>query len=226
MRGLARLTALDRSPDHSIIGFGWNEALMTSAHSLTGRLSMSFSNMRSLGMILAAAALIACGGDSARESSAADSENAQRAVATPAPGTETREGAVENATRVLGAAEADCPLRGEWRICSVEDRLVRAGLAPQRADSAPVLTAGSVSSARYFVGDAEAQVFIFTDSVSRASAEANQGAGLGEAPLLESAVGAQPVIVSSRNMAVIIHGFRPRQVERVSLALSGGLPQG
>lgn len=181
---------------------------------------------RAAAAVLLCALLAACGGQAGDGAGAAGSDNSEPAIATPAPGTETREGALDNATRVLGAAQADCPLTGEWRLCSIEDRLVRAGLAPQRADSAPALKASSVVTARYFLGDAEAQVFIFNSSEARSLAEESEGLGLGEAPMLEAAVGSPAILISSQNMAAVIHGFRPRQVERVSLALSGGLPQG
>lgn len=176
-------------------------------------------------LLVAAVVTTACGGPDMPEGSSARLDEPRR-IATPAPGTETREGALENATRVLGAAGADCPLTGAWQLCSVEDRLVRSGLAPQRADSAPSLSHGSIASARYYLGDAEAQVFIFADSAERVAAERAGASGLGEAPLLEAAVGATPSLVSSQNMAVVVYGHRERQVERVSLALSGGLPQG
>ncbi len=177
-------------------------------------------------LLVAAVVATACGGGGTPESSSVQAGGEARRIGMPAPGTETREGALENATRVLGTAGAECPLTGAWQLCSVEDRLVRSGLAPQRADSAPSLSPGSIASARYYVGDAEAQVFIFADSAGRVAAERAGASALGEAPLLEAAVGATPSLVSSQNMAVVVYGHRERQVERVSLALSGGLPQG
>lgn len=146
--------------------------------------------------------------------------------AVPPPGTETREGARPQATRVLGAADSTCPRVGWWRQCSVEDRLVRAGLAPQRADSAPAPIAGSVGTARYWLGDVELQVYLFPDSVARTRAEREAGDQLGEPPLLDAAQGAPRSAVSSANLAAVIYGARPRQVERVSLAISAGLPPG
>lgn len=155
-------------------------------------------------------------------SSAADT--ATMVSSAPAPRAETREGARANATRVLGAADAGCPLAGDWQLCSVEDRLVRAGLAPQRADSAPAAELESVETARYWLGDVEAQVFIYADAGARARAEREAGSALGEQPLLESARDGLRSSISSANMAVVLYGSRPRQVERVTLALSGGLP--
>lgn len=164
--------------------------------------------------------LVAC---SAETNDASPIEGSQeRQVSTAAPGTETREGARPNATRVLGAAEAGCPLTGAWQLCSVEDRLVRAGLAPQRADSAPAPRGGSSATARYWLGGVEVQVYLFDSASGREAAERE----LGEPPLLESAVGAPRTLVSSANLAAVLHGFQPRQVERVELALSGGLPDG
>lgn len=199
---------------------------MSKAYLEHSRLAAKCARVSVVFLATACLLLAACSNDSDSAGGSSQTTPSERSIATPAPGTETREGAVDNATRVLGAATSDCPLTGEWRLCSVEDRLVRAGLAPQRSDSLPVLKAGSTSGARYFLGDTEAQVFIFEDSASRVLAEENDGTGLGDAPVLEAAVGAPAVLVSSRNMAAVIFGSRPRQVERVSLALSGGLPQG
>lgn len=100
--------------------------------------------------------------------------------------------------------------------------MVRAGLAPQRADSAPAARGGSTVTARYWLGDVEVQLYLFETAAQRESA----GGELGEAPLLESAEGAPRSVVMSANMAAVLYGYRPRQVERVELALSGGLPDG
>lgn len=173
-------------------------------------------------IVAAAATLLLLGCSPAEDVVPAAAGGADIQVSTPAPGTETREGARPSATRVLGAAGSDCRLTGAWQICSVEDRLVRAGLAPQRADSAPAARGGSAVTARYWVGEVELQIYLFEAITQRDSA----GNGLGEAPLLESAEGAPRSVVLSGNMAAVLFGHRPRQVERVELALSGGLPDG
>lgn len=154
-------------------------------------------------------------------------DSARAEAVVHAPRAESREGAHENATRLLGAADSNCPLVGEWQLCSVEDRLVRAGLAPQRADSAPAAEQGSITAAaRYWMGNVEAQVFLFESEESRARAERDAASSLGEMPLLEAARDGVRSIVSSSNLVAVLYGSHPRQVERVTLALSGGLPQG
>lgn len=126
---------------------------------------------------------------------------------------------------MLGAAAADCELVGMWRACSVEDRFVRAGLAPQRADSAPGIPAEAAEAWRYWLGDAEVQVYLFADEGARADAERVRGNTLGELPLLEAALGAQRSQVSSGNLLAVVYGPRPRQVERIILTLSAALPE-
>lgn len=66
------------------------------------------------------------------------------------------------------------------------------------------------------------QVYLFETDSARAAGEGE----VGEAPLLDSAVGAPRTLTVSANMAAVLYGFQPRQVERAELALSGGLPDG
>ncbi len=180
--------------------------------------------------VLSCAVVVGCddGGDAADDGPAASAARADSFVATPAgpaPGTVDREGARPGAVRVLGAADADCPLTGEWRACSVEDRFVRAGLAPQRADSTPAVPDGAREAWRYWLGDAEVQVYLFTDEASRARTVESAGNAMGEAPTLDAAIGANRATVASGNLFAVVHGHRPRQVERIVLSLSAALPR-
>ncbi len=156
---------------------------------------------------------------------AAPAVGSRPAVGTP-PGAVDRAGARPGAVRVLGAAGSDCELVGMWRACSVEDRFVRAGLAPQRVDTAPEVPAEAAEAWRYWLGDAEVQVYLFADERARAEAERTLGDAIGEPPLLEAARGAQRAHVSSGNLLAVVYGPRPRQVERITLTLSAALPAG
>lgn len=102
---------------------------------------------------------------------------------------------------------------------------MRAGLAPQRVDRAPAVPDGAREAWRYWLGDAEVQVYLFTDEESRVRAVESAGSAMGEAPILDTAIGAQRQTVASGNLFAVVHGQRPRQVERVVLTLSAALPR-
>lgn len=174
----------------------------------------------------AVAALVACGGDATRASQERASSAATGAATAAgiAPGTVTREGAAAGAAIVLGAADDSCPRTGAWRVCSVEDRLVRAGLAPQRADLPPARPAEADTSARYYLGGAEVQLFFFADSAARRRVQERLGPSIAAPVLLEGVAGAPAALVASANLLGVVIGGGGRQTERLELALGGGLP--
>ena len=164
-------------------------------------------------LVLAAAiAISGCGG--AKNADDADSAGAR---APGAPGT--------TASPAATADPSACPLTGAWRTCSVQDRLEKAGLAPQLQPE-PVRRPGfGVPGARFAIGKASLEVFLYPSADAR----------LRDVAALDSATASPrgaatdwpdpPTLMGSGNMAAVLYGARERQVERVALALTAGLPQ-
>lgn len=121
-------------------------------------------------------------------------------------------------------AGGGCPETGRWRECSVEKRLERAGLVIAREGEVrhPFL---SVPGTRYRVGREELQVFLYPGIAEReqdlAQLDSARAAPAGD----PHQWAAQPTLMWSGNLAAILLGGSPRHVERVSNALTAGLPQ-
>lgn len=130
-------------------------------------------------------------------------------------------------TQSAPATDDGCPKEGDWALCSVEDRLLHAGLVVERREEPVRHDFLSVAGIAYKVGgrDDEVQVFIYPTSAERKR----------ESDALDSATaspkgrrvswGAPPTLVTSNNLVAIILSLNDRTVERLALALGAGLPQ-
>lgn len=126
-----------------------------------------------------------------------------------------------------GATDASCPKEGNWAICSVEDRLVHAGLVVEKRDAQVHHDFFSVPGTAYQVGvkDDVVEIYIYPTVDARK----------GDTEKLDSATvspkgtkvtwSAPPTLVMSNNMAAVILSLNDRTVERLALALGAGLPQ-
>jgi hypothetical protein len=131
-------------------------------------------------------------------------------------------------TRAVGAtarAKPPCPATGAWQLCSVVERLERAGLAP-RQQPGPVreapLTAPGVAMQ---LGRSELRVFLYAD---RAARERDQ-AKLDSTKYVEASeplsMQAEPTLIASENLLAILRSRSDHQRERVSDAITAGPPQ-
>ncbi len=123
-------------------------------------------------------------------------------------------------------SDTTCPKEGNWRLCSVEDRLVHAGLVVEKRDAPVHRDFLRVAGTAYQVGvkDDVVEVFVYPTSEARKR----------DTDLLDSATaspkgtriiyGAPPTLVMSNNMAAIVLSLNDRTVERLALALGAGLP--
>ena len=140
------------------------------------------------------------------------------AVATRAPADSTRQ-----ATPAPSSGPAtDAGVNGLWTIASLEKRLDLQGMVPIRMPDTIRHSFFSVPGTGYRLGNAELQVFIYRDTVSRAR----------DVSLLDTATvsprGTTPAwakratLVTNANLAAILLSDNALQTERVQRALMAG----
>jgi hypothetical protein len=130
---------------------------------------------------------------------------------------------------ISAAAPADtgCPKVGDWRVCSVEDRLTRAGLVIERLDEPARYDFLRIDGGRYRVGagEDEVHVFVYASTADR-TADTDALDSLTVSPRgARRSYRVPPLLVTSANLAAIVFTLNERTSERISLALSAGLPQ-
>ncbi len=130
-----------------------------------------------------------------------------------------------DATSAQASTVAAAPvLAGLWDEPHVVERLVRAGLAPQALPQEKGERQFKTPGHVYQLGKLRLTVYIYQDSVARRAITASiDTASIGPKPVQ----GQEPVLhqlVIQNNLAAILIGGSERQQERVSLALSAGLP--
>lgn len=129
--------------------------------------------------------------------------------------------------QVAASEGAGCRLSGAWQSCSVEDRMVHAGLVA-RAQDAPVTSdLFSVPGTGYDVGagDDEVQVFLYGTEAAR-RVDTDRIDSVAVAPKGEHrSYKVPPMLVTSNNLAALVFTPNPRSQERIANALSAGLPQ-
>jgi hypothetical protein len=155
------------------------------------------------GVALAAGALsAACGGGERR--------TADSATAAPPPRVATN--------------DSTCPKSGQWRLCSVRDRLESAGLVPLPRDSVrqPFL---EVPGAAYGVGADELQIYLYADSAARLRDFADFDTLRVQPADTAERRAAHPTLITSNNLAAILLSDSETQIERIQLALTAGLPR-
>jgi hypothetical protein len=160
-------------------------------------------------VLVALVIILGCGGETApkTENKAPEVAVAESTLATmPAPG-------------------GTCPAFGLWQACSVEDRIVRAGLAVNRNEKGVKHDFMSVDGLVWETSRAEIQVFLYASEADRKK----------DTDMLDSVFVAPKggkrvmwrwpaTLVTSGNMAAIILSLNGRQAERIALALGAGLP--
>lgn len=131
------------------------------------------------------------------------------------------------AVATSATSDSGCRKEGDWAVCSVEDRLMRAGVVVARQPDSVTHAFLSVRGVVYEVGskDHQMQLFLYpstaarrrdTDALDSASVSPRGSRMSWPTP---------PTLVMSNNLAVIILSPNERTVERLALALGAGLPQ-
>ncbi|MBK8248785.1 MAG: hypothetical protein IPK85_15490 [Gemmatimonadetes bacterium] len=120
-----------------------------------------------------------------------------------------------------------CRKDGLWQWCSVLDRLDRAGVVLTPRDSVPVndLLHGQRRTFTVGAGEDELHVFLYeSDAARRQDTGAIDSATVSPKGERRS-YRVQPLLVTSNNLAALVFTMNERTSERLSLALSAGLPQ-
>lgn len=162
--------------------------------------------VRFLGAVIAA---VACGRQAGDDRPSDTSAPAPPAIATTA------------------VPDTGCPKTGNWRLCSVEDRLTRAGLVIERLPEPATHDFLHVEGVRFRVGagEDEVQVFVYPTPDARIRDTEKLDSASVSPPGDRRSYRVPPLLVTSANLAAIVFTLNERTSERISLALSAGLPQ-
>ena len=194
-------TALRRSCTECT-AFGWRR---TRRHSMTR---------------VAVAALVAVA-DACR---GAEREDVARSRTIASSG-DTRAGTARGASGSQTGQKPICPATGAWQLCSVMERLDRAGLAPRqdsgRVTEAPLSSRGVAIQ----VGRSELRIFIYADRAERERDQARLDTSKYVQPSEPLSMQVEPTLITSENLLAILRSRSDHQRERVSDALTAGPPQ-
>ena len=146
---------------------------------------------------------------------------AQQAPSSDAPSAAT--GSNTQATSV--SAKPICPATGQWQLCSVLERLDRAGLAPRqdsgRVTEAPLSSPGVAIQ----LGRSELRIFLYADRVAREQDQAKLDRARYVSATDPLSMKAEPTLITTENLLAILRSRSDHQRERVSDALTAGPPQ-
>jgi hypothetical protein len=181
--------------------------------------------LRTLGVacVIAVAALgavlPACGGS-------ASDEGGNRSRGETTAGSRAGGGNVSAPSAASAAnPKPTCPATGAWQICSVIERLDRAGLAPRRQTGevreAPLSTPG----VGILLGRSELRLFVYADRAARERDQAKLDVSKYITANEPVSMQAEPTLIASENLLAILRSRSDHQRERVSDALTAGPPQ-
>lgn len=129
--------------------------------------------------------------------------------------------AAESARAAMAASE---PTTGKWDDPHLVERLVRSGLAPQALPREKGERYWGVPVSAYRLGSATLYAYIYTDSIARRRVTDGLDSLTGAPRGAPSPYPHPHVLVLNNNLAAVLVGGSERQQERVTLALTAGLP--
>jgi hypothetical protein len=113
---------------------------------------------------------------------------------------------------------------GEWQSCSIEKRLTDAGFVPINKGPAPT-GVFPIAGTSYALGAAQLHVYIFKSAKEREQAVA----GIDTTTVARRGSAAPwplpPTLITSNNLVAVLVSDNARQIERVQLAITAGLPR-
>jgi hypothetical protein len=140
-------------------------------------------------------------------------------------GAESTAIAATPAPAVPAAAKGPCPATGAWAVCSVVERLTRAGLGTRLDSLSATEPPLSPPGALVHLGASQLELYIYPDTAARAREQAK----LDRAKYLDYAtpqnMRQQPTLIISANLIAILQSRNDHQRERVADAITAGPPQ-
>jgi PAS domain S-box-containing protein len=122
------------------------------------------------------------------------------------------------------AAAAALPATSVWDEAHLVERLVQAGLAPQALAAEKAAAHWRVPVHAYRVGTATLHAFIYPDSVARHRVTDGLDSLTAAPKSVASPYPLPRLLILHNNLAAVLVGGTERQQERVSLAITAGLP--
>jgi hypothetical protein len=117
-----------------------------------------------------------------------------------------------------------CLSEGDWQSCSIEKRLTDAGFVPIKRGPAPTGIFPVVGTT-YGLGQAQLHVYIFKSAKEREQAIANVDTTTVARRGNASPWPIPPTLITSNNLVAVLVSDNGRQIERVQLAITAGLPR-
>ncbi len=118
-----------------------------------------------------------------------------------------------------------CPATGQWQLCSILERLERAGLAPRqdsgRVTEAPLSSPGVAIQ----LGRSELRIFVYADRASRERDQTRLDTAKYVSASEALSMRVEPTLIATENVLAILRSRNDHQRERVSDALTAGPPQ-
>jgi hypothetical protein len=145
----------------------------------------------------------------------------------PAVAGNAQRGAQVGDARAPSAADATaiCPATGQWQLCSILERLERAGLAPRqdsgRVTEAPLSSPGVAIQ----LGRSELRIFVYADRASRERDQARLDTAKYVSASEPLSMRVEPTLIATENVLAILRSRNDHQRERVADALTAGPPQ-
>lgn len=113
---------------------------------------------------------------------------------------------------------------GEWQSCSIEKRLTDAGFVPIKKGPAPTGVFPVVGTT-YALGDAQLHIYLFKSATQREQAIAKIDTTTVSRRGSASPWSLPPTLITSNNLVAVLVSDNGRQIERVQLAITAGLPR-
>ena len=159
-----------------------------------------------------------------RESPARTDSSVSNAPIANAPAAAASQRADSAASPAGAAATPGCVSEGEWQSCSIEKRLTDAGFVPINKGPAPT-GMFPVAGTSYALGAAQLHVYIFKSAKEREQAVAGIDTTTVSRRGSQASWPMPPTFITSNNLAAVLVSDNARQIERVQLAITAGLPR-
>ncbi len=114
-------------------------------------------------------------------------------------------------------------MTGLWRQCNVEERLERSGFVVRPANDSVGQPGLLITGTAVRLGRAELQLYFYADSAD-AHRQADALDVSAARPAAATDVLREPRLIRSNNLLALFFNNNDRQLERVELALTAGLP--